>query len=420
MEQIKEIEQHGTGQNKTAQNKTAQYIDRAEHVLYKTYNRFPVVFDHGKGVRLYDTDGNEYLDFGAGIAVMGLGYGCPELDEAVKEQVDKLYHISNLFYNAPAVEAGEKLLKASGMDKVFFTNSGTEAIEGALKIAKRYAYDKGMAPDYEIIAMKHSFHGRSLGALSVTGNDHYQEPFAPLIPNIRFAEFNDLESVKSLFDEKTCAVLMETIQGEGGIYPAEDAFIQGVRKLCDDHDALLIFDEIQCGMGRTGEMFAWQGYGVKPDVMTSAKALGNGVPIGAFLACGKAASAMVPGDHGTTYGGNPLVCAAASKVLDLFEEKHITGHVKEIGSYLWEKLDRLPDKYDCITAHRGRGLIQGLEFDRPVAPVVTNALLEQKLVLISAGAQIIRFVPPLVISREDVDEMACRLEAAICAVTEVE
>lgn len=398
------------------QTETKQYIDRAEEVLYKTYNRFPVVFDCGEGVKLYDVEGNEYLDFGAGIAVMGLGYGCKELNDAVKAQVDKLYHISNLFYNEPAVEAGERLLKASSMDKVFFTNSGTEAIEGALKIAKRYAYNRGMAPDYEIIAMKHSFHGRSLGALSVTGNDHYQEPFAPLIPGIRFAEFNNLDSVKALFNEKTCAVLMETVQGEGGIYPATEEFIQGVRALCDEHDALLMLDEIQCGMGRTGEMFAWQGYGVKPDVMTAAKALGNGVPIGAFLASGKAASAMVPGDHGTTYGGNPLVCAAAAKVLALFEERQITDHVKEIGAYLWEKLDEMVDKYACITAHRGKGLIQGLEFDMPVAPVVTNALLQQKLVLISAGSNIIRFVPPLVIEKADVDEMVCRLSAAVEAV----
>lgn len=397
-------------------NETEQYIGRAEHVLYKTYNRFPVVFERGEGVNLYDVEGREYLDFGAGIAVMGLGYGCRELNDAVKAQVDKLCHISNLFYNRPAVEAGEKLLKASGMDKVFFTNSGTEAVEGALKIAKRYAYDKGMAPDYEIIAMKHSFHGRSLGALSVTGNDHYQEPFAPLIPNIRFAEFNNLDSVKALFSGKTCAVLMETVQGEGGIYPAEEEFINGVRALCDEHGALLMLDEIQCGMGRTGDMFAWQGYGVKPDVMTAAKALGNGVPIGAFLASGKAAEAMVPGDHGTTYGGNPLVCAAASKVLDLFEERRITDHVKEIGAYLWDKLDGLAGRYGCITAHRGKGLIQGLEFNIPVAPVVENALLEQRLVLISAGARIIRFVPPLVIGKNDVDEMVRRLEIAVkCA-----
>lgn len=390
-------------------------INEAEKVLYKVYNRFPVVFDHGQGVKLYDTDGQEYLDFGAGIAVMGLGYNYPGFNDAVKAQVDKLFHISNLFYSEPAVEAGEKLIKASGMEKVFFTNSGTEAIEGALKIAKRYAYDKGMGTDYEIIAMKHSFHGRSLGALSVTGNDHYQEPFAPLIPNIRFADFNDLDSVKALFNEKTCAIIMETIQGEGGIYPATDEFIQGVRALCDEYDALLILDEIQCGMGRSGAMFAWQGYGVKPDVMTTAKALGNGVPIGAFLASGKAASAMVPGDHGTTYGGNPLVCAAAAKVLDIFEQDHIVDHVNEIGAYLWKKLDELTAKYDCIKEHRGKGLIQGLEFTGAVGPIVKNALLEQKLVLISAGANIIRFVPPLVIKEADVDAMCEKLEKAIQA-----
>ena len=395
---------------------TQQYIDRAEHTLYKVYNRFPVVFDHGEGVKLYDTDGQEYLDFGAGIAVMGLGYSCDEVKNAVKEQVEKLPHISNLFYNEPAINAGEKLLAVSQMDKVFFTNSGTEAIEGALKIAKRYAYNKGMAPDYEIFAMKHSFHGRSLGALSVTGNDHYQEPFAPLIPNIKCAEFNNLDSVKALFSDKTCAVIMETIQGEGGIYPATEEFIKGVRALCDEHDALLMLDEIQCGMGRSGEMFAWQGYGVKPDVMTSAKALGNGVPIGVFLACGKAATAMVPGDHGTTYGGNPLVCAAANAVLDVFKKKDIVSHVKEVGAYLYEKLDELVAEYDCVIAHRGKGLIQGLEFNSAVGPVVTNALLEQHLVLISAGANIIRFVPPLVIEKADVDEMIVRLKAAIEAV----
>lgn len=390
-----------------------QYIDCAEKVLYKTYNRFPVVFEQGEGVTLYDTDGQPYLDFGAGIAVMALGYGCKELNDAVKQQVDKLFHISNLFYNKPAIKAGEKLLAASHMDKVFFTNSGTEAIEGALKIAKRHAYNRRMSSDYEIIAMKHSFHGRSLGALSVTGNDHYQEPFSPLIPNIRFAEFNNLDSVKALFHGNTCAVIMETIQGEGGIYPADQEFLAGVRKLCDKYDALLILDEIQCGMGRSGHMFAWQGYGVKPDVMTVAKALGNGVPIGAFLASGKAACAMVPGDHGTTYGGNPLVCAAAAKVLDLFEEKNIIKHVEEIGAYLWEKLEELTAKYDCIAAHRGKGLMQGLEFTIPVAPIVTNALLSQKMVLISAGSSIIRFVPPLIIEKKDVDDMTVRLEKAI-------
>lgn len=393
-----------------------QYMDRAEHALYKIYNRFPVVFDRGEGVYLYDTDGTEYLDFGAGIAVMALGYGCREFQEAVKDQVDKLCHTSNLFYNAPSIGAAEKLLKVSGMDKVFFTNSGTEAVEGALKVAKRHAFNKGMGQDYEIIAMKHSFHGRSLGSLSVTGNDHYQEPFAPLIPGIRFAEFNNLDSVKALFSEKTCGVIMETIQGEGGIYPASEEFLKGVRRLCDEHDALLILDEIQCGMGRSGSMFAWQEYGVKPDVMTVAKALGNGLPIGAFLACKGAAKVMEPGDHGTTYGGNPLVCAAADKVLELFEERNLVAHVQEIGQYLWEELEALAGRLDCVAAHRGKGLMQGLELSMPVGPVVKTALLEEHLVLISAGSQVIRFVPPLVIEKEDVDEMIVRLERAVKSV----
>lgn len=408
-----------------------QLIDRAEHTLYKTYNRFPVVFDYGAGVRLYDTEGGEYLDFGAGIAVMGLGYGDEEYTRAVEAQLHKLTHISNLFYNQPSVEAGELLLKVSQMDKVFFTNSGTEAIEGALKIAKRYHYNKLHAsmgdgcdgcedaePDMtgEIIAMNHSFHGRSLGALSVTGNAHYQEPFKPLVPGIRFADFNDLDSVKALINDKTCAVIMETIQGEGGIYPASAEFIKGVRALCDEHDLLLILDEIQCGMGRSGHMFAWQHYGVKPDVMTVAKALGNGLPVGAFLACGKAANAMVPGDHGTTYGGNPLVTAGARAVLELFEKRGIVAHVREIGDYLSEILDGIVKDFDVVKEHRGMGLIQGLEFTESVGPVVSNALLEQKLVLISAGSNIIRFVPPLVIEKTDVDEMALKLKAAVGAV----
>ncbi len=390
-----------------------EYIDKAESEIYKIYNRFPVVFDHGDGVRLYDTDGQEYLDFGAGIAVMGLGYNDPEFNEALKAQVDKLLHTSNLFYNVPAVEAGEKILKVSQMDKVFFTNSGTEAIEGAIKIARRYAYNRDGGHDHEIIAMNHSFHGRSLGALSVTGNDHYQEPFKPLVPGIRFAGFNDLDSVKKLVNEKTCAIIMETVQGEGGIYPADEEFLKGVRKLCDDHDMLLILDEIQCGMGRTGNMFAWQKYGVKPDVMTVAKALGNGLPVGAFLAAGKASTAMVPGDHGTTYGGNPFVTAAALKVLELFEERKIVEHVKEIGEYLTKKLDGLVDRYAAVAERRGLGLIQGLEFSVAVAPIVKEALLEQKMILISAGTNVIRFVPPLIIEKEHVDEMIGKLEAVL-------
>ena len=390
-----------------------EYIDTAEQELLHTYNRFSLVLDHGEGVYLYDTDKKAYLDFAAGIAVCALGYSNEAYKNALKDQVDKLLHTSNLYYNVPTIEAAKKALKASGMDRIFFTNSGTEAIEGAIKAAKKYAYTRDGHAGHEIIAMKHSFHGRSIGALSVTGNAHYQEPFAPLMPGVKFAEYNNLESVKELVTDKTCAVIMETVQGEGGIYPADPAFIEGVRRLCDEKDILLILDEIQCGMGRSGEMFAWQKYGVKPDVMTVAKALGNGVPIGAFLACGKAATAMVPGDHGTTYGGNPLVTAAADAVLDIFEKRHIADHVKEVGAYLYEKLEGLKDKYDVVKDHRGVGLIQGLEFTVPVGPIVSKALLEQKLVLISAGANIIRFVPPLIIEKSDVDEMVKRLEAVI-------
>lgn len=389
------------------------FIDKGEQVFYKTYNRFPVIFDRGDGVCLYDSEGNEYLDFGAGIAVAGLGYNDPEYNQALTEQMGRLLHCSNLFYNQPAIDAGEKLLKVSQMEKVFFTNSGTEAVEGALKIAKRYAYNRDGHGGHEIIAMKHSFHGRSLGALSVTGNDHYQEPFAPLLPGIKFADFNDLDSVKALVNDKTCGVIMETIQGEGGIYPATEEFLKGVEALCHERDMLLILDEIQCGMGRSGFMFAWQEYGVKPDVMLAAKALGNGVPVGAFLARGRAATAMGPGDHGTTYGGNPFVCRAADTVLKLFERRHILEHVREVGAYLWDKLEQVAKNHDRVKAHRGKGLMQGLEFDCPVGGMVTKALLEQRLVLISAGANVIRFVPPLVITKEDVDHMVERLEKVI-------
>ncbi len=387
------------------------YMDRAEQVLLHTYNRFPVVLERGDGVRLYDVDGKEYLDFAAGIAVFALGYNNQKYNQALKEQIDKVIHTSNLFYNVPMTEAAEKLVKATGLSRVFFTNSGTEAIEGAIKVARKYAYLKDGSTDHEIIAMENSFHGRSLGALSVTGNTHYQEPFKPLIGGIRFARFNDLDSVKAQLTEKTCAVILETVQGEGGIYPADPEFLAGVRKLCDERDILLILDEIQCGMGRTGTMFACQDYGVLPDVMTCAKALGCGVPVGAFVLNEKtAAASLVPGDHGTTYGGNPLACAAVSKVFDLFEEDHILEHVREITPYLEEKLDALVDKYDFLVARRGKGLMQGLVLEgKPVGEVISRAI-ENGLLVISAGGNVLRMVPPLVIGRDDVDEMIEKLE----------
>lgn len=391
--------------------KSKEYMERTEQVVLHTYNRFPVVFDKARGVYIQDADGKEYLDFGAGIAVFALGYGNQAYNEALKSQIDKLIHTSNLYYNVPMMEAAEKLIKASGLSKVFFTNSGTEAIEGALKAARKYAYNKDGRTDHEIIAMNHSFHGRSIGALSVTGNPHYQEAFKPLMGGVKFAEFNDLDSVKAQVNDRTCAIILETVQGEGGIYPADPEFLQGVKDICEEQDILLILDEIQCGMGRTGSYFAWQQYGVQPDIMTAAKALGCGVPVGAFVLGEKAAaSSLVPGDHGTTYGGNPFACAAVSKVFDLFEEENIIEHVREVAPYLEERLDALVEKYDFLSGRRGKGFMQGLVVEgRPVGEIVKKAL-ENGLIIISAGSNVLRFVPPLVITKENVDEMIEKLE----------
>ncbi len=391
--------------------KANEIMEKAENYVLHTYNRYPVVLDHGKGVRLYDVEGKEYLDFAAGIAVFALGYGNETYDQTLKDQIDRLIHTSNLYYNEPMADAAEKLVKASGMDKVFFTNSGTEAIEGALKAARKYAYLRDGHNDHEIIAMNHSFHGRSMGALSVTGNTHYQDPFRPLIGGIRFANFNDLESVKAQVTEKTCAVILETVQGEGGIYPADPEFLKGVRALCDEKDILLILDEIQCGMGRTGSMFAWQQYGVKPDIMTCAKALGCGIPVGAFVLNQKTAEhSLVPGDHGTTYGGNPLACAAVSAVFDIFEKEKIVDYVQQVSAYLEKRLDELVEKYDFLTVRRGKGLMQGLVVSgRPVGEIVQQAL-QNGLLVITAGSDVLRMVPPLVITEADVDEMIEKLE----------
>ncbi|MBO4457260.1 MAG: aspartate aminotransferase family protein [Butyrivibrio sp.] len=390
-----------------------QYIDEAEKALLHTYNRYQIVLDKGDGVYLYDLDGKKYLDFVSGIAVFALGYNYKDYNDALKSQIDKLLHTSNYYYNVPAIEAAKKMKEASGMDRVFFTNSGAEAVEGALKAARKYAYLKDGKTDHEIIAMNHSFHGRTFGALSVTGNPHYREAFEPMIGNIKFANLNDFESVLACVNDKTCAIIMETVQGEGGIYPATEEFLTKVRKLCDERDILLILDEIQCGMGRTGYMYAWQKFGIKPDIMTTAKALGCGVPIGAFLMTEKVgANSLVAGDHGTTYGGNPFACAAVNKVLDLFNQDNIIENVREVAPYLENKLDELKDRYDFIIDRRGAGLMQGLVFNRPVADVI-NMALEKGLILINAGAEIIRFVPSLIITKENVDDMIEILDSCL-------
>ena len=386
------------------------YMEQADKVMIKTYNRFPVVLDRGEGVYLYDVNGKKYLDFAAGIAVFSLGYNNKKYNDALKAQIDKLLHTSNLFYNVPAIEAATKIVNATGLDKAFFTNSGTEAIEGALKVAKKYAYNKDNTKEYEFIAMKHSFHGRSNGALAVTGNEKYQEGFVPKQFRAVFAEYNNLEDVVSKITDKTCGIILETVQGEGGIFPAKKEFLEGLRKICDEKDILLIFDEVQCGMGRCGSMFAYQQYGIKPDVVALAKALGCGVPVGAFVAGEKCSSALVPGDHGTTYGGNPFATAAVSTVFDLYEELDVVSHVNEVGAYLGKKLDEMAEKVDAIKEHCGTGLMHGLELNVPVGEIVNKAL-EKGLIVISAGCNTLRMVPPLIVTKEEIDDMLKILES---------
>lgn len=388
------------------------YIETAEAALLHTYNRYQIVLEKGEGVYLYDTNGKQYLDFAAGIAVCSLGYGHPKYKEGLKTQIDNLMHTSNLFYSKPVAEAADKLKNATQMDRVFFTNSGTEAIEGALKAARKYAYTN-QSGKYEFIAMNHSFHGRSMGAVAVTGNEHYRTPFEPLIGGVKFAEYNNLESVKALVTDKTCAIILEPVQGEGGIYPAEEEFLKGIRELCDEKDILLIFDEIQCGMGRCGSMFAWQGYGVKPDIMTMAKAIGNGVPVGAFAMTEKVAEkSLAPGDHGTTYGGNPFVCAAVKTVLDIFEEEKMIEHVQKISAYLEKKLDALVENNEIVEARRGKGLMQGLVLKNPVGEVIKKAM-EHGLIAISASGNVLRLVPPLVITEVHVDEFIEKIQKVL-------
>ena len=389
-------------------------MDETEQYVLHTYNRFPVVFERGEGVRLYDTEGKEYLDFGAGIAVYALGYGNRKYNDALKSQIDRLVHTSNLFYHTPLRDAAKKVTEHTGMSKVFFTNSGAEAIEGAIKAARKYAFLRDHTDGHEIVAMNRSFHGRTVGALSVTGNAHYQDPFRPLMGGVKFADFNDYESVEAAVTDKTCAILLETIQGEGGIYPADPVFLKRVRKLCDEKDILLILDEIQCGMGRSGSWFACEQYGVRPDIMTLAKALGCGIPVGAFVLNEKAAEqSLAAGDHGTTYGGNPFACTAVSTVFDLFDQGKIVEHVKETAPYLERKLDGLVEKYDFLKERRGMGFMQGIVTEnKPVSEIVKSALGEG-LVILSAGSNVIRFVPPLIITRDDIDEMTVKLERVL-------
>lgn len=393
-------------------SKTAKIMEKSNENLLFVYNRFPVAFDYGKGVYLYDVEGNKYLDFASGIGVNAFGYGDKEIEKELKNQVEKLTHISNLFYTKPLAEASELFTEISGMDKVFFTNSGAEAIEGALKTAKKYCYlkrkreGKDTSAPEEIIAMNSSFHGRTVGSLSVTGNDHYREPFYPLMDGVKFADFNDFDSVKNAITENTCAIIMETVQGEGGIIPADSDFLIQVRKLCTEKGILLILDEIQCGMGRTGKFFAYQNYGIKPDIVTSAKALGAGIPIGAFgLSKDVAENSLVPGDHGSTFGGNPLAARAAVTSISIMKDRKIPKHVKELTPYFEKKLDEIAYNSPKVIERRGMGFMQGLVLkDSIKAGDLVNKLLMKGLVTLSAEHNVLRLLPPLVIEKKDIDK----------------
>lgn len=386
-----------------------QIIQESEQYLVHSYNRYPIVLDHGEDVYLFDKEGKKYLDFGAGIAVCALGYSDDYYKEELKKQIDKGIHFSNYFYSEPLMKAAEGLAKASGMDKVFMANSGTEANEGALKLARKYAIMQGHEERHEIVSMNKAFHGRSMGALSVTGTAKYREPFEPMIGGVTFADYNDLESVKKAVTDKTYAIIVEAVQGEGGIYPAKPEFLEGIRKLCDENDIMMICDEIQCGMGRSGEMFAYQQYGVQPDIVTMAKGIGNGMTVGAIATKQNIAEALVPGDHGTTFGGNPLACAAVVATLQEFEHQHILDNVKAVSRYLDEKLQSLVEQKSIVKETRGLGLMRGLELKEPVGPYISKAL-EEGVIFMSAGTHVIRFIPPLVIEKKHVDEMISVLE----------
>ena len=387
-------------------------IENSNKYLFHLYNRFDVAFVKGEGVYLYDADGKKYLDFSSGIGVNAIGYNDKEFNDYIKNQIDKIYHVSNLFYTDALPLAARSVCEITGLSKVFFTNSGAEAIEGALKTAKKFGKMISKTKT-KIISMNHSFHGRTIGSLSVTGTEHYREPFYPLMDGVCFADFNDIESVKKLMDENTCAVIMETVQGEGGIYPADKKFLKQVRELCDKYNALLIIDEIQCGMGRTGSMYAYMKYDTMPDILTTAKALGLGLPVGAFVVNDKVANnSLVPGDHGTTYGGNPLVTSAVYKAIDIIRNRKLVDNVNDLNDYLDATLDSFIEKYDFVKERRGMGFMKGLVVIKSTRDIMDKALKEG-LVILTAGKDVLRFLPPLVITKEHIDEFKEKMKKVL-------
>ncbi|HEF9730674.1 TPA: aspartate aminotransferase family protein [Campylobacter coli] len=379
------------------------------HII-PTYKRFDIVLESGEGVYLLDDKGKKYLDFSSGIGVCALGYNHAEFNAKIKAQVDKLLHTSNLYYNENIAQAAKHLAKASGLERVFFTNSGAESIEGAMKVARKYAFNKGIKGG-NFIAFKHSFHGRTLGALSLTANEKYQKPFKPLISGVKFAKYNDFSSVERLVNEKTCAIILESVQGEGGVNPAQKDFYKALRKLCDEKDILLIADEIQCGMGRSGKFFAYEHSGILPDVMTSAKALGCGLSVGAFVVSEKVAQkSLEAGDHGSTYGGNPLVCAGVNAVFEIFKKEKILENVSKLTPYLEQSLENLIKEFRFCKKRKGLGFMQGLSLDKSVKVAeVIKKCQENSLLLVSCGENDLRFLPPLIIEKSHIDEMSEKL-----------
>ena len=378
-------------------------IEKTNKYILNTYKRYPVIFERGEGAFLYTEKGEKFLDLGSGIAVTLLGHCHPKLVEAVKSQAEKLWHTSNLYYSIPAADLAEKLVNATGAKRVFFCNSGAEANEGALKLARKYGKQSGKTGKTKIISMHHSFHGRTMATITVTAQEKYQKPFYPLLPDVYYAQYNDLESVKNLMDDDVCAVILEPIQGEGGVHPATHDFLKGVRALCDKHDALLIYDEVQCGMGRTGYLFCHMQYpDCKPDIFTSAKGLAGGLPMGAFFVNEKTENVLQPGDHASTFGGNPIAAAAANAVQDIIKEENILDTVKENGCYFIENLEKLQQKHNAIEDVRGEGFLIGLEINYCAAELVQE-LLEHHIVTVPAGSSVVRLLPPLIIKKEEID-----------------
>ena len=377
-------------------------VNKAQENIMKTYASFPIVIERGQGSVLYDFEGKEYLDFVSGIAVNTLGYNNEKLKNAIMNQFSKVHHISNLYLNEPNIKLAEKLVKNTAFDKVFFCNSGAESVEAALKLARKYGSINHGEDRYEIIAMKESFHGRTIGSITVTGQPKYHEGFGPLLPGVKSAKYNDIDSLKSLINEKTCAIVMELVQGESGVKPAEQKYVEEVRKICNENDIALIFDEVQTGIGRTGELFAYNLYGVEPDILCSAKGIAGGIPMGAMMAKDKFAKAFEPGTHASTFGGNPLASAASFVVLEELIDGDLLDNVKKQGVLLKSKLNELKEKYSFVNDVRGYGLMVGMEVEEDKLKPILSKCMEKGLLIASAGINVVRFVPPLIVGEEEV------------------